>query len=41
MEKWKLFTLSVFGVCVGVAIGYMMQGCKSTQKCDAYGKCAK
>jgi hypothetical protein len=37
MEKWKLFVLYVLGVCVGVAIGYMMQGCKSTQKCDAYG----
>ena len=37
MEKWKLFVLYVLGICVGVAIGYMMTGCKSTQKCDAYG----
>jgi len=41
MEKWKLFFLYVLGICVGVAIGYMMSGCKSTQKCDAYSKCAK
>ena len=38
MEKWKLFFLYVLGICVGVAIGYMMTGCKSTQKCDAYGQ---
>jgi hypothetical protein len=41
MEKWKLFILYALGVCVGVAIGYMMQGCKATEKCDAYSKCAK
>lgn len=37
MEKWKLFCLYVFGLCIGLAIGYLMTGCKSTQKCDAYG----
>lgn len=36
MEKWKLFCLYIFAVCVGVAIGYLMTGCKSSEKCDAY-----
>ena len=29
--------LYVFALCIGVAIGYFMTGCKSSQKCDAYG----
>jgi hypothetical protein len=37
MEKWKLFFLYVFGICVGLAIGCLMTGCKSSQNCDAYG----
>jgi hypothetical protein len=37
MEKWKLFCLYVIGLCIGLAIGCFMSGCKSTQKCDAYG----
>ena len=37
MEKWKLFFLYVFGICVGLAIGCLMTGCKATEKCDAYG----
>ena len=36
MEKWKLFCLYIFAVCIGVAIGYLMTGCKSSEKCDAY-----
>jgi len=34
MEKWKLFCLYVISICIGLTIG---SGCKSTQKCDAYG----
>ena len=37
MEKWKLFCLYIFALCVGLAIGYLMTGCKATEKCDAYG----
>lgn len=37
MEKVKLFIWYLFCLVMGTAIGYFLTGCKSTQKCDAYG----
>jgi len=41
MEKYSKIFIYVFSFCLGMAIAYFMSGCKSTEKCDAYSKCAK
>jgi hypothetical protein len=37
MEKVRLFIWYLFCLVIGTVIGYFLTGCKSTQKCDAYG----
>lgn len=37
MEKVRLVFWYLVCIGMGTAIGYFLSGCKSSQKCDAYG----